>query len=157
LSKCFFNTGVIECWGSGILRMATALEEQEQPRPEFAVATPNVFKIIMFAAGHTDNQLHDLGLNIRQVEVIHYLRLKGSIASSEYRVLSGVNEATDKRDLSEKGLVAEKEKVHLLLTVLLRQAKESYRGSWGLKSVERGKARNRTTSRGLWDFVIPAD
>ena len=74
IATCFFNTGVIERWGGGILRMVTDLEDQQQPRPEFDVSTPNVFQVIMFASGHTDNQSQELGLNDRQVGAILYKR-----------------------------------------------------------------------------------
>ena len=62
----------------------------------------------MFATGHTDKQLRDLGLNDRQIAAVHYLRLNGAIATSEYEVMSGASKATAKRDLGdlvEKGFV----------------------------------------------------
>lgn len=107
LAECFFNTGIIERWGTGTLRMVAALEEQGQPRAEFDISTPNVFKVIMFVAGQTDTQLQGLGLNERQIAVVHYLRLKDSIAVSEYQHLFGSSKATATRDLGDlvgKGL-----------------------------------------------------
>lgn len=108
LAECFFNTRVIERWGSGILRMAAALEQHKQPRPEFDVSTQNIFKVIMFAAGHTDSLLRDLGLNIRQIDLVHHLRCMTTITTSEYEILSGASNATAKRDLGDlvsKGLL----------------------------------------------------
>jgi len=101
MAECFFNTGIIERWGTGTLRIATALEEQEQPPPEFDVARQNVFKVIMFATGHTDKQLRDLGLNDRQIAAVHYLRLNGAITTPEYQVMSGTSKATATRDLGD--------------------------------------------------------
>lgn len=101
LAECFFNTGIIERWGSGTLRMAAALEEQDQPQPEFDISTPNLFKVIMFASGYTNSKLRELGLNDRQIGVIHYLRLKDAIVTSEYQAWSGASKATATRDLGE--------------------------------------------------------
>ena len=81
--------------------MVTDLEDQQQPRPEFDVSTPNVFKVIMFASGHTDNRLRELGLNDRQVGAIHYLRLKDTITTAEYQSFFNASNATAKRDLGD--------------------------------------------------------
>jgi ATP-dependent DNA helicase RecG len=101
IATCFFNTGVIERWGGGTLRMVTDLEDQQQPRPEFDISTPNVFKVIMFASGHTDSKLEELGLNDRQVGAIHYLQLKDTMTVAEYQTLFEASKATATRDIGD--------------------------------------------------------
>lgn len=101
IAECFYNTRIIERWGTGTVRMAEALASQHQPPPAFDVTTPNVFKAILFASGYSDAELKDMGLNERQVTAVRYMQVNKTITSAQYQELSGASKPTASRDLSE--------------------------------------------------------
>jgi ATP-dependent DNA helicase RecG len=101
IAECFFDTKIIERWGTGTVRMAEALEAQKQPPPAFDVSAPNVFKVIMFATGYSDAELHELGLNERQMQAVRYLQVSKTLTNAQYQELFGLSKATASRDLSD--------------------------------------------------------
>lgn len=101
IATCFYNTRIIERWGTGTLRMASELNERKQPPPIFDTSAPNVFKVIMFASGFSSDELIAMNLNERQVGAIRYLQLNRTITNATYQELFGASKATSSRDLSE--------------------------------------------------------
>lgn len=101
IAECFYNTRIIERWGTGTVRMAEALAGQHQPPPAFDVTTQNVFKAILFASGYSDAELVEMGLNERQVSVVRYMQVNKTITSAQYQELTGASKPTASRDLSE--------------------------------------------------------
>lgn len=109
IAEAFYNTGIIERWGTGTVRMAELLDEQGLPAPQFDVSTKNVFKVMMLATGQSDRRLHDMGLNDRQIKAIRYLQANNILTATQYQDLWKTSKATATRDLGElaaKGLIA---------------------------------------------------
>jgi ATP-dependent DNA helicase RecG len=101
IANAFYNTKIIERFGTGTIRMAEALEAQKQPPPFFDISSSNYFKVTMFASGYSTSELHSLDLNDRQIKAIRYLQLHKTIANTEYQVLFESSKATATRDLSQ--------------------------------------------------------
>jgi predicted HTH transcriptional regulator len=109
LADCFYETRIIERWGMGTLTMAKALETHKQPPPSFDNASPNTFKVVMFASGYSDAELLELRLNERQVRAVRYLQINKRMSNAQYQQLFEASKATASRDLTDmtkKGLVA---------------------------------------------------
>ena len=59
------------------------------------------FIITLFKDNFTPEQLIILGLNERQVKAVLFVKEKGKITKSEYKVLNEVSERTALRDIEE--------------------------------------------------------
>ena len=58
-------------------------------------------KLITTCDKFSEDQLKKLGLNERQIEVIHYAKKNNEITNSKYQELTKVSKATATRDLKE--------------------------------------------------------
>jgi ATP-dependent DNA helicase RecG len=106
----------IERLGTGIRRMALAMEEQGLPRPHFE-EVGSEFRVTLMGPG--ERFMAEIamrpawaeGLNERQIEAVLYVSEHGRISNREHRELFGVSNYTaamDLKDLVEKQmLVAE--------------------------------------------------
>jgi len=96
----------IERLGTGIRRMALAMEGHGLPRPQFEEAGSE-FRVTLMGSG--DRFMEEVaarpawaeGLNERQVEAVLYAGEHGRITNREYRDLYGVSRETAKRDLRD--------------------------------------------------------
>lgn len=109
IATMFYNTGIIERWGTGTIRMAEELAAQGHPPPKFDTSNPNNFKLIFsiskFSAA---NSLSSEELNERQRKALKFLRTTKSITNAEYQKRFGGSKSTVTRDLGElvrKGLI----------------------------------------------------
>ncbi len=100
IADCFYETQIIERWGTGTIRMAEALEMHKQPPPDFDNSSPDFFKVIMFASGYSDAELRDMSLNERQVKAIRYLQISKTITNAQYQQLFEASKPTASRDLT---------------------------------------------------------
>lgn len=101
IATSFFNTKIIERWGTGTIRMAEALETHKQPPPVFDTSSTNNFKVMMFASGYSDADLQKMKLSDRQIRAIRYLQLHKTITNTEYQDLFEASKPTASRDLSQ--------------------------------------------------------
>jgi ATP-dependent DNA helicase RecG len=105
--------GFIEKMGTGIQRMARAMEEHGLPRPRFE-ELGSEFRVTLVGPG--DRFMEKVavpewmrGLNERQVKAMEYVARQGRITNKEYQTLFGVARGTaliDLNDLVTKGLLA---------------------------------------------------
>lgn len=105
IAAAFYNTGAIEKWGSGTLRIADALKAQRQPAPQFDTNAYE-FKLTLYRS--TGDKQIQLRLNERQIKALEYMRGNGKLTNSEYQALFGVSKPTASRDLAElaeRGLI----------------------------------------------------
>ena len=96
----------IERLGTGIRRMAAAMEEQNLPIPRFDVIGSE-FRVTLFGPGEQfmaeaeDMPAWTEDLNERQVEAILHVGKHGRITNRAYRELTQVSYSTAHRDLSD--------------------------------------------------------
>lgn len=109
IAEAFFNTEIIEKWGTGTLLIARALKKQGLPPPKFDVTSQDSFKLIIFGErAKLLTDLKKLDLNERQIEAVLHLQSQGSLTNSEYQTLFEASRATASRDLAQllsKGLI----------------------------------------------------
>ena len=114
IAEALYNTGIIEQWGSGTLRIAEAMKQQKLPAPQFDISSHDTFKLIIFGENAkpstelTSASLIDMDLSDRQVKAMLHLRSKGILTNSEYQILFKASRATASRDLAglvSKGLI----------------------------------------------------
>lgn len=99
IAEAFYNTGIIEQWGSGTLRMAEALRKQNLPAPSFDTSSTEIFKLALY---HSQPQVQiPLELNARQNKALEYLRKNQSLTNIDYQQLCGISRATASRDLTD--------------------------------------------------------
>lgn len=103
----------IERLGTGIRRMALAMEEYNLPRPRFE-EVGSEFQVTLMGPGNRFMEKIAMqpswaeGLNERQIEAVLYVGEYGRIATGEYRALVGISDVTAYRDLKglcKKGLL----------------------------------------------------
>jgi ATP-dependent DNA helicase RecG len=109
IAESFFNTGVIERWGTGTLMIAQLLEQHGLPAPNFDVTSPHTFRLTIFdASTKLLSKLQTMKLSERQLQAMLYLLKADTLSNSEYQNLFNASRATASRDLAElvsKGLI----------------------------------------------------
>jgi len=101
-----FGSRYIERLGTGIRRMALAMEGYGLPRPRFE-EVGSEFRVTLMGPGERfmaevgELPAWTKGLNERQVEAVLYVETHGRITNREYQDLYGVSRETAKRDLRE--------------------------------------------------------
>jgi len=105
--------GFIEKMGTGIQRMARAMEEHGLPRPRFE-ELGDEFRVTLIGPGErfmekTPGLVRKMELNDRQRQALAYIRQHGRITRREYETLTGVRHSLanrELRDLVDKGMVS---------------------------------------------------
>lgn len=101
----FYDIGWIEQWGSGIDKMRRACIKAGLPEPHFEEYQG--FRVIFRKDIYTEEYLHNLGLNDRQIKAVMYVKEKGKITNKEYQQLAEISRITASRELQnivEKGI-----------------------------------------------------
>jgi ATP-dependent DNA helicase RecG len=98
LASAFYFAGLIERWGSGTLRMASACLERGLPAPEFTQVGGELH-VTFRKDRFSDARLKALGLSMRQITAVRFVQRKGSISNSEYQLEAKVAKRTATRDL----------------------------------------------------------
>ena len=121
LAQVFYFAGWIERWGSGTTRILELCRQQGLPEPEFR-SEKGRFELVFYQTPYTEDRLHEMGLNERQVRAVLYVRERGEIALSAFKSLApDVSDKTlyrDLRDLVDKGIlekVGEKKASHYVM------------------------------------------
>ncbi len=97
--------GFIEKMGTGIQRMARAMEEHGLPRPRFEELRGE-FRVTLIGPGDRFMEKRAVpewmrGLNERQLKGLQRLRNVGRITNQEYRALNSIGRYTAQRDLAD--------------------------------------------------------
>lgn len=102
-----FKGGYIDAWGRGTIKILDTCKEAELPEPEMEELDGG-FSITLFKNVLTEEQLTKLGLNVRQINAVLFVKEKGRISNKEYQEVFGVARMTATRDLTllvEKGIL----------------------------------------------------
>jgi len=100
IAEAFFYMGLIERWGSGTTRMASELQKEGFPKPQFE-SIAGRFKVTFFKQISTEQPFKKHQLLERQLLAIEYVKEHGSISNAEYQTVTGVSNRTALRDLKE--------------------------------------------------------
>lgn len=97
--------GFIEKLGTGIRRMAAAMEVHHLPKPQFDELSGE-FLVTLIGPGERFMQEENSrswikGLNDRQIQAVEYLMRKGRLTNKAYQELAGVGRTTAKKELQE--------------------------------------------------------
>ena len=105
IGEVFYDIGWIEQWGSGIDKMQRACKKAGLPEPHFEEYQG--FRVIFRKDIYTEEYLHNLGLNERQIKAVMYVKEKGKITNKEYQDLNAVKSrlaSYELDDLTQKGI-----------------------------------------------------
>ncbi|ROL61363.1 hypothetical protein D9V86_06185 [Bacteroidetes/Chlorobi group bacterium ChocPot_Mid] len=95
-----FKGGYIDSWGRGTIKIIDACKEAELPTPifaeEFGGFTSKIYMNIF-----TEEILHKMGLNPRQIKAVLWIKERGNINNSEYQKVTNIAKPTATRDLAE--------------------------------------------------------
>ncbi len=100
IAQIFYDIGYIEKYGSGTFKIIDLCKQQGAPSPEFQERFGG-FSITFRKDVYTEDYLHILGLNERQIAAVMYVKENGKITNKEYQKLTGVSKRTATRDLEE--------------------------------------------------------
>lgn len=95
-----FKGGLIDSWGRGTVRIIETCKEAGLPEPELTERDGG-FLVTLFKDNLTEEQLVKLGLNVRQVKAVQYVKERGKITNKEYQEINNTSERTASRDLEE--------------------------------------------------------
>jgi ATP-dependent DNA helicase RecG len=107
LAMLFYDTELIERYGSGIERILAECERQDFPAPKFN-EYQNGFQVIFHKDILNEEHLTGMGLNERQVRALLYVKEHDRITNREYQDVNGISERTalrDLKDLCDRGLL----------------------------------------------------
>jgi ATP-dependent DNA helicase RecG len=99
IAEVFFDTKIIEQWGSGIEKMINYCKEAGAQEPVFEEYQG--FRVIFRKGIFNEEYLRGLGLNERQMKAVFYVKEKGKITNTEYQEISNTIKRTASRDLAE--------------------------------------------------------
>jgi len=99
IGEVFYDIGWIEQWGSGIDKMQRACKKAGLPEPHFEEYQG--FRVIFRKDIYTEEYLHNLGLNERQIKAVMYVKEKGRITNKEYQELTKISRQMATIDLAE--------------------------------------------------------
>ena len=99
IAEVFFDTKIIEQWGSGIEKMINYCKEAGAQEPVFEEYQG--FRVIFRKGIFNEEYLRRLGLNERQIKAVLYVKGNGKITNTEYQEISNTIKRTASRDLAE--------------------------------------------------------
>lgn len=99
IAMLFYDTGLIERYGSGIQRILDDCQKNGFPPPLFNDADHG-FQVIISKDIFTEAYLQKKGLNERQRKAVTYVKEKGKITNREYRELTGLSDEGARTDLN---------------------------------------------------------
>lgn len=100
IAEAFFYMGLIERWGSGTTRMASELQTEGFPKPQFE-SNGGRFKVTFFKQIATESNFKEHELSTRQLLAVKYVKEHGKISNSEYQTLTDVSRRTALRDIKD--------------------------------------------------------
>ena len=98
IAEACFRGGLIDSWGSGIMKILDSCKAAGLPMPEMNEKEGG-FIVTLFKDKFIEEELKKLGLNERQIKAVLYVKEKGKITNSEYQEINEVSRRTATRDL----------------------------------------------------------
>ena len=105
IAEVFFDTGIIEQWGSGIEKMISYCREAGVQEPVFEEYQG--FRVVFRKGIFNEEYLRELGLNERQIKAVLYVKENGNITNKEYQEICEVKErlaTMELKDIVERGV-----------------------------------------------------
>ncbi|KKH46863.1 helix-turn-helix domain-containing protein [Methanosarcina sp. 1.H.A.2.2] len=105
IAEVFFDTKIIEQWGSGIEKIQKYCKEAGVLEPVFEEYQG--FRVIFKKGIFNEEYLRNIGLNERQIKAVLHVKEKGKITNKEYQEICEVKErlaTMELKDLVEKGI-----------------------------------------------------
>jgi len=99
IAQIFYDIGYIEKYGSGTIKIINLCKQNGLPSPEFKEVFGG-FSVIFRKDIYTEEYLHRVGLNERQIKAVMYVKDKGKITNREYQELNSVSNKTSYLELS---------------------------------------------------------
>mgnify|MGYP001595746984 FL=1 len=109
IAQIFYDIGYIEKYGSGTIKIIDLCKQNGLPSPEFKEVFGG-FSVIFRKDIYTEEYLHSLNLNERQIKAVMFAKEKKKITNREYQKLSvcSRNTATNElRALVQKEIIKE--------------------------------------------------
>jgi ATP-dependent DNA helicase RecG len=105
-----FKGGYIDAWGRGTIKILDTCKQADLPEPEMKEQDGG-FIITLFKDNLTEEQLINLGLNVRQLKAIQYIKENTEITNGIYQQINNIGKTTATEDLQlmvEMGIVIRK-------------------------------------------------
>lgn len=100
IAMLFYDTGMIERYGSGIQRILDDCRNHGFPTPEFKELEYG-FQVTLYKDIYTEQQLSKNGLNKRQIKAVIHVKERGRITNKDYQMICNISERTATRELSD--------------------------------------------------------
>ncbi len=137
IAMLFYDTGLIEKYGSGIQRILDDCQKLGIPGPEFKELEGG-FQVIFYKDIYNEEHLTKTGINERQMKAVMYVKDKGKITNKEYQSLNNVSKRTASRDLDE-----------LIKKSIIRQIGKTGKGThYVLMGTQRGQTGHEDDTKG---------
>ena len=95
-----FKGGLIDSWGRGTVRIIETCKEAGLPEPELTERDGG-FLVTLYKDNLTEEQLKKLGLNVKQLKAIQYVKENGRITNKEYQEINNCSRNTASNELKE--------------------------------------------------------
>jgi ATP-dependent DNA helicase RecG len=99
LAEVFYDTELIEQWGSGIDKIQKYCLNAGLPEPIFEEYQG--FQVVFRKDIYNEDYLRSLNLNERQIKAVMYVKKKGKITNKEYQEICSISKRTASRDMAE--------------------------------------------------------
>jgi len=93
-----FKAGYIDSWGRGTIKIIEACRDHNLPEPDLREEQGGFLSKI-YKDRFTDEFLKKVGLNIRQMKAVKYVKKYGEINNSAYQKITSASKATATRDI----------------------------------------------------------
>jgi len=100
LAEACFKGSYIDSWGSGIMKIVNSCKAAGLPTPTLEEDMGG-FMVKLFKDRFSEEELQKIGLNVRQIRAVQYVKEKMRITNSEYQEINKVSKRTATNDLSE--------------------------------------------------------
>ena len=100
IANAFFRSGYIESWGRGTIKIINECIQFGIPQPKFYYDMSG-FWVEFRKDNFNIEHFESLGLNLRQIEALKYIKGKGKITNSEYQSINDCSRNTASNDLTE--------------------------------------------------------
>ncbi len=100
IANAFFRSGYIESWGRGTIKIIYESIQFGIPQPKFYYDMSG-FWVEFRKDNFNIEYFESLGLNLRQIEALKYIKEKGKITNSEYQSINDCSRNTASNDLTD--------------------------------------------------------
>jgi ATP-dependent DNA helicase RecG len=100
IANALFRSGYIEAWGRGIAKMTEICSKYNLPAPVFYYQHLG-FWVVFNKDIFNEKDLAEMGLNLRQIKAMLYVKEKGRINNSEYQKINQCARNTATNDLNK--------------------------------------------------------